>query len=79
MLLIKHNNGTPLVLIQGPKTMEKHGGNISFGVQDPAEIQYDFRVIEQLANEEGISLRTGCFCNPGTGEIVHGITEDEIG
>ena len=26
----------------------------------------------------GISLRTGCFCNPGAGETAEGITEDDI-
>ncbi|MEO7910707.1 MAG: hypothetical protein ABIV47_13760, partial [Roseiflexaceae bacterium] len=25
-----------------------------------------------------ISLRTGCFCNPGAGEIAHNITRDEM-
>jgi selenocysteine lyase/cysteine desulfurase len=31
-----------------------------------------------LANHEGISLRTGCFCNPGVGEIAEGLTADDI-
>src|SRR4029077_15357857 len=38
----------------------------------------DYRRIEELANEEGISLRTGCFCNPGAGEIAEGLTEDDM-
>ncbi|HKF93901.1 MAG TPA: hypothetical protein VKB96_04725, partial [Gammaproteobacteria bacterium] len=28
--------------------------------------------------EANISLRTGCFCNPGAGEIAHNITRDEM-
>ena len=27
--------------------------------------------MEELANRVGISLRTGCFCNPGAGEAAH--------
>ena len=33
----------------------------------------DDRRIEELANHRGISLRTGCFCNPGAGEVAHGL------
>ena len=36
------------------------------------------RRIEELAAEHRISLRTGCFCNPGAGEIAHGLTEQEM-
>ena len=25
-----------------------------------------------------ISLRTGCFCNPGDGEVAHNITRDDM-
>ena len=28
------------------------------------------RRIEELAGADGISVRTGCFCNPGAGEIA---------
>jgi selenocysteine lyase/cysteine desulfurase len=34
--------------------------------------------VEALANRLNISLRTGCFCNPGTGEIVHNLTRNEM-
>ena len=34
--------------------------------------------IEQLANDQNISLRTGCFCNPGAGETALGLTKTEI-
>ena len=27
---------------------------------------------------QGISLRTGCFCNPGAGETAEGITEADV-
>ena len=34
----------------------------------------DHRSIESEANQVNISLRTGCFCNPGAGEIALGIS-----
>ena len=36
-------------------------------------------LLEAKANARGISpLRTGCFCNPGAGEIALGISRDEL-
>jgi selenocysteine lyase/cysteine desulfurase len=34
--------------------------------------------MEEMAGEQSISLRTGCFCNPGDGEVAHGITAQEM-
>jgi hypothetical protein len=31
-----------------------------------------------MAGAAGISLRTGCFCNPGAGETAEGITEADV-
>jgi molybdenum cofactor sulfurtransferase len=36
------------------------------------------RLIEQKANEANISLRTGCFCNPGAGEVAMGVSRVEL-
>ena len=38
----------------------------------------DHRIVEQHANAANISLRTGCFCNPGGGEIALGLTGTEL-
>ena len=38
----------------------------------------DDRHVEARANERNISLRTGCFCNPGAGETALGIEREEI-
>ncbi|MGA8011109.1 MAG: hypothetical protein WB949_01635 [Candidatus Acidiferrales bacterium] len=39
---------------------------------------FGYRRVEELAGNEGISLRTGCFCNPGAGEIAEGLTEEDM-
>ena len=38
----------------------------------------DHQLIEERAAARGISLRTGCFCNPGAGELALGLTKDEM-
>ena len=34
--------------------------------------------IEELAGRRGISIRTGCFCNPGDGEVALGLSRNEL-
>jgi selenocysteine lyase/cysteine desulfurase len=34
--------------------------------------------VEQRANQANISLRTGCFCNPGDGELALGLSAGEL-
>ena len=39
---------------------------------------YPFEKIEEMTSRQGISIRTGCFCNPGIDEINNCITTEEI-
>ena len=75
---LHHSNGMPIARIYGPTTTDMRGGTISFNFFDPNGKLIDYRIVEDLANKHQISLRTGCFCNPGAGETAHGLTEDEI-
>lgn len=76
---MRHRGGAPLVQIHGPTDLEARGGTIAFNLNDPEGRSYDIRRIEELANEERISLRTGCFCNPGAGEAAYALTPEQIG
>jgi selenocysteine lyase/cysteine desulfurase len=78
MTALRHSNGMPLVKVFGPTDLVDRGGTIAFSLDDPDGVRFDYRKVEALANRENISLRTGCFCNPGTGEIVHNLTRDEM-
>jgi selenocysteine lyase/cysteine desulfurase len=78
LLALKHANGAPLVRLYGPTTTDARGGTITFNAYGPDGQPIDHREIEQRANAENISLRTGCFCNPGGGEIALGITGAEL-
>jgi selenocysteine lyase/cysteine desulfurase len=78
LLALRHGNGHHMVRIYGPATMDMRGGTITFNCYDPEGHLLDYRRIEQLANSRRISLRTGCFCNPGAGELAEGLTEEDM-
>ncbi len=73
-----HANGAPLARIYGPRSTDRRGGTVAFNFYDPSGQPIDHRLVEARANGANISLRTGCFCNPGGGEIALGLTGDEL-
>jgi molybdenum cofactor sulfurtransferase len=78
LVAIRHANGRPMVRIYGPTSCAMRGGTITFNLYDPDGHLLDYRRIEELAGQERISLRTGCFCNPGAGETAEGLTEEDM-
>lgn len=78
LLELRHSNGEPLVSIYGPTDTTQRGGTLTLNFYDPDGKRIDHRRIELLAADANICLRTGCFCNPGAGEIAHGLTKEEM-
>jgi selenocysteine lyase/cysteine desulfurase len=78
LLALRHDNGRPMIRLYGPATTAHRGGTVTMNVYDDEGHLLDYRRVEELAGEERISLRTGCFCNPGAGESAEGLTADEI-
>lgn len=78
LMSLQHKNGRPLVHIHGPANTQQRGGTVTISVLDVNGVVIDDRRIEELANHQNISLRTGCFCNPGAGEIAHGLSGQEM-
>jgi selenocysteine lyase/cysteine desulfurase len=78
LLDFRHSNGRHMVRIYGPTTMAMRGGTITMNFYDPGGLLLDYRRIEELAGHEGLSLRTGCFCNPGAGETAEGLTDEDM-
>lgn len=78
LIAMKHGNGTPLVRVFGPANMEGRGGAVTVNFYDRNGQAFDHRFIESQANKVNISLRTGCFCNPGAGEVALGISRVEL-
>ncbi|WP_082391180.1 aminotransferase class V-fold PLP-dependent enzyme [Jiulongibacter sediminis] len=75
---IRHQNGSPLIKIIGPSDMEVRGNTIAFHILDSLGQRIDLEQIEQDALRFNISLRTGCFCNPGADECYHQLKRPEV-
>ena len=75
---LRHSNGRPMVRIYGPLTTAMRGPVVTMNFYDPDGHLLDYRRVEELAGLEGISVRTGCFCNPGAGETAEGITDEDV-
>jgi selenocysteine lyase/cysteine desulfurase len=70
---LEHGNGAPLARIYGPRTTAGRGGTVAFNFLDPHGRVVDERLVEREAAAANVSLRTGCFCNPGAGEMAFDI------
>ncbi|GAB5491053.1 MAG: aminotransferase class V-fold PLP-dependent enzyme [Phototrophicaceae bacterium] len=75
---LKHANGQAVVHIYGDANTDMHGGTLALNFYDADGTVFDYRIVENLANEMKISLRTGCFCNPGAGEVAHHIDGNRL-
>lgn len=78
LLEIKYPNGTPLVRFYGPMDTDRRGGALAMNFVNDSGRVVDHRWIEERANTVDVSLRTGCFCNPGAGELALGISSSEL-
>jgi selenocysteine lyase/cysteine desulfurase len=78
LLALTHSTGEPLVRLYGPPNIEQRGGAVTVNFYTRDGHPLDHREIEQRANAVNISLRTGCFCNPGGFEIALGISGTEL-
>ncbi len=75
---INHDSGEPVVHIFGSENRDDAGGTMIMTFFDAEANPIPFEKIEELANERMISIRSGCFCNPGIDEINNCLTTDEL-
>ncbi len=75
LLALQHGNGRPLIRLYGPASTRQRGGTIQVNYFDPDGALWDCTAVERLANDQRISLRAGCHCNPGAREVALGFTE----
>lgn len=76
LLSLRHRNGAPAVTIHGPREMRERGGTVAFNLLTPGGEIVDFRRVEARARDARISIRGGCFCNPGAAEHAFGFTAE---
>jgi len=65
---LTHSNGQKLVVFLGGTDMSDRGGTLAMQFCDPDGQLYLTSEIERAASAKLISVRGGCFCNPGAGE-----------
>jgi molybdenum cofactor sulfurtransferase len=75
---LQHSDGSPAVRIYGPTTWDRRGGTIAFNFLHPDGSVVDERLVDRAAAAHDISLRTGCFCNPGAGEAAFSIPKERL-
>ena len=75
---MRHSSGAPMVAVYGPRTGIARGGTVALNFLDPDGQVIDERAVARDSGAAGISLRTGCFCNPGAGEAAFGLTRREL-
>ena len=78
LLALEHGNGRPLVRLYGPTTTARRGATLAFNLYDAGGHAVDHLQVERGAAARGLSLRTGCFCNPGAGELALGLSRREL-
>ena len=72
---LRHGNGEPMARIYGPAGTRDRGGTVAFNLLDPGGRVVDERAVARATAAAGISIRTGCFCNPGAGEGAFNLTK----
>ena len=75
---LQHENGNPLVKVFGPADRKNTGGTIIINVFNENGNKIPFERIESNMNENNVSIRSGCFCNPGIDEVNNCLTTEEL-
>ncbi|KAK3370686.1 pyridoxal phosphate-dependent transferase [Podospora didyma] len=78
LLSLQHSDGSPMVRIYGPKDCKMRGSTIAFNFLDASGKIVDERLVALESAAARISLRTGCFCNPGAGEGAFELTTNNL-
>ena len=75
---MRHSSGAPMIRVYGPASSAARGGTVALNFLDPDGRVVDERAVARDASAARISLRTGCFCNPGAGEAAFGLTRGQL-
>jgi len=65
-----HRGGQPMVQLYGPADRRFRGAVVTFNVLDEQGRAVPHETVEAVAREVRVSVRAGCFCNPGAAEQV---------
>ncbi len=69
---LTHRRGAPLVRVYGPADGRDRGATVAFNVLSASGEAVPFAQVESRARAAMVSVRGGCFCNPGASEAAFG-------
>ncbi len=75
---LRHSNGARVVQIYGPLSTTQRGGTIAFNFFNPQGRLLDCYQTQDKTNRLTISIRSGCFCNPGVREVALGFEQETL-
>jgi selenocysteine lyase/cysteine desulfurase len=67
---LRHSDGSPMIELYGRADAADRGGTVSFNVVDATGRIVPFAHVIASAARARVSLRGGCFCNPGCAEAA---------
>jgi len=67
---IRHSNGARAIRLYGPADRRSHGGTIALNVLTRDGLPMPYQIVEERMRAAGVSVRGGCFCNPGAAEAA---------
>jgi len=74
---LRHPDGRAMTRVYGPRDTRARGGTVAFNVVDGSGRIVPYQHVEQAALASGVSIRGGCFCNPGAAERAFGFPAAE--
>ncbi len=75
---LRHSSGAPVPRVFGPPALVYRGRTRARNILGPGRRHVGERAVSRDASAAGISLRTGCFCNPGAGEAAFGLRRRDL-
>jgi len=69
---LRHRNGRPAVRLYGPADGRDRGATLAFNVLDARGRAVPYCRVEERARQARVSVRGGCFCNPGAAAAAFG-------
>jgi len=73
---LTHADGSPMIRVYGPRDRYDCGGTVTFNVLDARGDALPYEIVEEHARRAGVSVRGGCFCNPGASEAAFGFVRE---
>jgi selenocysteine lyase/cysteine desulfurase len=67
---LRHSDGAPGAVVYGPAGVRERGATVCFNLLDRGGRPIAYERVEAAAREAGVSIRGGCFCNPGAAEAA---------